>query len=256
MDFYYVIAGFLVGTIVGVTGVGGGSLMTPLLILVFGVAPTTAVGTDLLYAGLTKGVGSIAQTLQGRVQWRIAGLLALGSLPASGATTYFIKVVGVDAAATSKLLTIALAVALLATAGSLLFRKALTAAARQHEQGWQVRHAAGLTVAVGAVLGVLVTLTSVGAGALGTIALMLLYPRLRTAEVVGTDIAHAVPLTLIAGGAHALLGTVDYRMLGLLLAGSIPGILLGSYGGNLFSERHLRFALAAVLAAVGLKLIY
>ncbi|MFO1322295.1 MAG: sulfite exporter TauE/SafE family protein [Burkholderiales bacterium] len=256
MDFHYVIAGFLVGSIVGVTGVGGGSLMTPLLILVFGVAPTTAVGTDLLYAGLTKGVGSIAQTLQGRVQWRIAGLLALGSLPAAGATTYVLARVGIDTSATSRLLTAALAVALLATAASLVFRKAITASVKHDPNAWHVRHAAGLTVVVGAALGVLVTLTSVGAGALGTIALILLYPRLRTAEVIGTDIAHAVPLTLIAGGAHAVLGTVDYKLLATLLAGSIPGILLGSYGGNLFSERHLRVALAVVLAAVGLKLIY
>lgn len=259
MDWHFTLSGLLVGGIVGMTGVGGGSLMTPLLVLLFGIAPAVAVGTDLLYAGITKAGGSIVHNKQGGVQWRIALFLALGSVPSAALTTFALRYFGHDGNSVSTAVKGGLGVMLIVSAFSILFRDQLNAFVRRRKvTGWRSsEHAQDLaTIALGVVLGGLVTLTSVGAGALGAAALSMLYPRLSVHQVVGTDIAHAVPLTLVAGAGHMVLGTVDYWLLASLLLGSLPGIWLGSrYCGKL-PERPVRMALALVLVIIGGKLVY
>jgi uncharacterized protein len=259
LEWIYTASGFAVGLIVGLTGVGGGSLMTPLLVLGFGIAPATAVGTDLLYAAMTKAGGSVAHARHGTVHWRLVGLLALGSVPSSLVTTLLLRWLGTSSAALSSLLTTTLGVALILTAGALLLRRRLQELARRQARnrtGWRERHLSSITVVVGLLLGVLVTISSVGAGALGTVALLFLYPGLQTREIVGTDIAHAVPLTLVAGLGHAVLGTVDYVLLGTLLLGSLPGIWIGSHLSARLPERYVRAALATILLVVGGKFVY
>jgi len=256
MDWLYSLSGFLVGLVVGITGVGGGSLMTPLLVLVFGVAPVTAVGTDLLFAALTKTGGAWAHARHGNVAWNIVGWLAAGSVPASAVTLVLLHLFVPDPGKLSAIVSVALGFGLILTAGALLFREKLHAwAARRAASG---AHAAAgspqRTVALGVVLGVLVTVSSVGAGALGLTVLFLLYPGLAVARIVGTDIAHAVPLTLVAGLGHAAAGAVDWKLLVALLIGSLPGIWLGSALTQKIPERLLRGALAAMLILIGGKL--
>ena len=261
MDFTFVpslsFSGFLVGVLVGLTGVGGGSLMTPLLVMLFGVAPATAVGTDLLYAAITKGSGTLVHHQHDNIDWRIVGRLALGSLPATAATLYMLLLLGVDKHDTSRLITGGLGIALLLTAGSIVFRQRLLAFASRRITAQRNEQGTALTTAVfGAILGVMVSITSVGAGALGVTVLVFLYPHLPMRRIVGTDIAHAVPLTLLAGLGHWWLGTVDMPLLLNLLIGSLPGIVLGSYYTSRVPERGLRSLLAAVLVLVGGKLIF
>lgn len=259
MDWFYTFTGFLVGFIVGMTGVGGGSLMTPLLVLVFGVAPATAVGTDLLYASLTKLCGSWAHDRRGTVDWKVVKLLALGSLPAALLSIWLLKTMALDEKHTKTLITSVLSVALVLTALALLFKPYLQKLGRRPDGAifeLHARHLPGATILTGAVLGTLVTLSSVGAGALGVVVLLFLYPRVPTARIVGTDIAHAVPLTLVAGLGHAALGTVDYGLLGSLLLGSVPGIYLGSHIGVKIPERVLRPMLASMLLLIGGRLVF
>lgn len=201
-DFLHICQGAGVGVIVGLTGVGGGSLMTPALILLFGIHPVTAVGTDLLYAATTKSAGSIVHAPKKNVAWRVVALLALGSVPVAVATLVVLSHLGSQ---------------------SDLMARAIT--------------------------------TVLGAGAIGVTALLLLYPNYSTVCIVGTDIAHAVPLTLVAGSGHWLAGSVDLSMLLSLLAGSVPGIVLGSYLAPRVPEQGLHYALAGVLMAVGAKLV-
>lgn len=257
MDFLYPVAGFAVGAIVGLTGVGGGSLMTPLLMLLFGVSPSVAVGTDLLYAAVTKSGGTIAHGLKGTVDWRISGALALGSIPAATATLLFVHHFfpgGIGGA--SKLISFALGIALVLTAVSLIFRQKIQAfGARFAPARANPRRTFRLTVATGVVLGVLVSISSVGAGALGVTALFFLYPHLPAHRIVGSDIAHAVPLTLVAGVGHWFLGSIDWLLLGSLLIGSLPGIWVGSQISARVPERFLRPILAGVLVLVGTRLI-
>ena len=252
------LSGFVVGVLVGLTGVGGGSLMTPLLVLAFGFKPATAVGTDLLYAAITKSGGSWVHHRHGNIDWGITGRLALGSVPAAALTLLLLANIGVAGHGASHLISIALGVALLLTAASLVFRTRLLELARRRSASadFSHRHTAGLTVAVGAGVGVLVTISSVGAGALGVTALTFLYPNLATRRVVGSDIAHAVPLTLVAGLGHWWLGTVDVVLLVSLLIGSLPGIALGAHFAAKVPERALRSLLASVLLLVGGKLIF
>lgn len=254
MDFSYVISGFVVGATVGMTGVGGGSLMTPLLVIVFGIHPATAVGTDLLYAAFTKAGGAVAHNLRGSVDWRIVGRLATGSLPAAGLTLYILSQLGPATDATSKLITIMLGVALLLTAGAILFRSELQALAAARPK-LSERTLTRATIASGAVLGILVSTSSVGAGALGAAVLVFLYPRLPALHIVGSDIAHAAPLTLVAGLGHWWLGNVDGALLASLLFGSLPGIFLGSHIAVRLSENVLRMGLVLMLVAVGMKLV-
>jgi uncharacterized membrane protein YfcA len=259
-DIAFIFAGFFVGIVVGLTGVGGGSLMTPILIFVFGVKPYMAVGTDLLFAAFTKMGGTVKMARSGLVPWRVVLHLSAGSIPAALATLWLLKTVGPADAAIQRLMTSTLGVALLLTAAATLY-KALRG------KGSPVRIAAGQELAAttprhwslpllfGAMIGTLVTITSVGAGAIGVTVLMLLYPLLPLPRIVAADIAYAVPLTLVAGAGHASLGSVDWPMLSLLLAGSLPGIWLGSHFMTRVPERVIRSLLSVLLAYAGTKLI-
>ena len=256
IDLPYSAAGFAVGTIVGLTGVGGGSLMTPLLVLGFGVPAVTAVGTDLLFGGFTKVGGAASHGLKGNVDWRVAGLLAAGSVPGTALALATLAALPPAGAGTRLLVSTALGVMLVLTAVALVARARLMAWAQARgAKGWLARHRNAATVATGAVIGVAVTFSSVGAGAVGVTALLLLFPMLATVRIVGTDIAHAVPITLLAGFGHAALGNVNWSMLASLLVGSLPGILLGSHLAPRIPERALRHSLAAVLLLAGGKLV-
>ncbi|RPE72430.1 hypothetical protein EDC62_0119 [Tibeticola sediminis] len=257
------LSGAVVGLIIGLTGVGGGSLMTPLLIFGFGIHPALAVGTDLLFAAFTKLGGTVAMMRRGWVPWPVVGALALGSLPAAGITLLLIRAWGPAHPGVQDLILQLLGLALLLTAGATLY-KAWVGSARSHRPeaadaplppgALRPRHWS-LPVLLGALIGVLVTLTSVGAGAIGVSALLFLYPRLPLSRVVAADIAYAVPLTLVAGLGHATLGNVDVPMLFWLLAGSLPGIWLGSRGVIHISERWSRSVLSLLLLWAGSKLI-
>lgn len=255
IDPLYSLSGLAVGGIVGMTGVGGGSLMTPLLVLLFGVHPATAVGTDLMYAAATKSVGTLVHGKSQTVAWPIVGRLAAGSVPTAVVTLLMLNRFGLESGKVSATIPVVLGIALLLTSLTLVFRPAIQRfAARAGGAGNPARTAA-LTVAVGAVLGFLVSISSVGAGALGVTALILLYPRQNTVTIVGSDIAHAVPLTLVAGMGHWWMGSVDWAMLGSLLVGSVPGIVLGSLLAPRLPDRALRGTLAVVLVLVGAKLV-
>jgi uncharacterized membrane protein YfcA len=254
MEFGYIVAGFVVGWLVGLTGVGGGSLMTPILMLLFSIKPAVAVGTDLLYASVTKSVGIFAHGKLGNIDWKIVSRLAFGSIPASIATVYVLRNLNMDSSEAISTIKFWLGVALVVTSVAVILRNKiitwLKGATLIPEQ-----YVDFATVLLGVALGSLVTLTSVGAGALGVTALIVLYPHKKITTIVGSDIAHAVPLTLVAGIGHATLGTIDYTLLGTLLIGSIPGIYVGSHMSSKVAEHWLRIALAAILIYVGIKLI-
>jgi len=258
MDGIYTLSGFLVGLIVGVTGVGGGSLMTPLLVLLFGVSPATAVGTDLLYASLTKTLGGWVHGRRGTVDWKVVGLLSLGSLPAAVITIALLKFLALDEKTLRSLVTSVLSVALLLTASALLLKSRIRRFAQRRDgtvYELHHRHLSAATIATGVIVGTLVTISSVGAGVLGTVALLFLYPRMPAAKVVGTDIVHAVPLTAVAGMGHLALGTVDFVLLGSLLLGSLPGIYIGSHLSDRVPEAVLRPVLAIMLLVIGTRMV-
>lgn len=259
-DIAIILAGFAVGLIVGLTGVGGGSLMTPILIFFFGVKPYLAVGTDLLFAAFTKMGGTVSLARQKLVPWRVVGQLSAGSLPAALLTLLVLRQLGPTSAAVQSLMTNTLGVALLLTALAMLYKAARgkqlprqlhedQMALATHARHWS------LPVMFGAVIGTLVTLTSVGAGAIGVSVLLLLFPLLPLPRIVAADIAYAVPLTLVAGLGHASLGSVDWPLLAKLLAGSLPGIWLGTRLMRHTPERLVRSALSVLLAYAGTKLI-
>lgn len=250
----YALSGLLVGTLVGLTGVGGGALMTPILILVFGLPPVSAVGTDLLYAAVTKAAGSAVHGLHAAIDWRVVGRLALGSVPAAIATLLLLHALGLESYKANTLVTAVLGIALLVTAAALLFRNSLQAVYAVRVGSLSPGRTLQFTVLTGAVLGMLVASTSVGAGALGVTALILLYPELPAVRLVGSDIAHAVPLTLVAGTGHWLLGNTDFALMGMLLLGSIPGIIIGSMLAPRIPDVYLRRVMAVILAAVAIKL--
>jgi uncharacterized membrane protein YfcA len=248
-------SGFAVGLLVGLTGVGGGSLMTPLLVLLFGLDARVAVGTDLIYASLTKAAGSVVHGSAGTIDWRVTGHLAAGSLPASILTIAAIYLVGPTGKHLSAIITAVLGAALIVTAICVFSRPLLLRLLRAVAPAAIFEHRTLATVLVGALLGVLVSISSVGAGAIGMTALVLLYPEVPVARLVGSDIAHAVPLTLVAGTGHWLLGSVDGAILVSLLLGSVPGIALGSLLAARVPEAVLRPALAATLAVVGIRML-
>jgi hypothetical protein len=254
VDPLYIAAGFGVGLLVGMTGVGGGSLMTPLLILLFGVHPTTAVGTDLLYAAATKTGGSLIHGWSRSIHWPAVLRLACGSIPASIMTLLILWKLDLSGTYERSLVNLVLCFALLLTAVCLIFRKSIMERYRSRLERVDSSTTAAATVLTGAVLGVLVSISSVGAGAVGVTALLLLYPRLPMARIVGSDIAHAVPLTLVAGVGHWALGSVDWHLMGVLLMGSLPGIMIGSYSALRVPETVLRLTLAAVLLVVAGKI--
>lgn len=255
IDPRYSLAGVLVGLVVGLTGVGGGSLMTPLLVLVFGVAPTTAVGTDLLYASATKAVGTTVHGWRGTVNWKVVARLAAGSVPATIVTLFVLNHAS-GKVNTGHAISVILGIVLILSAVAALFRARIVAYLTPRVDTVGREHPVILTILLGAVLGAMVSLTSVGAGALGMTALLILYPDLPVNKLVGSDIAHAVPLTLLAGTGHWLLGSVDGAMLVSLLCGSIPGIIVGSLISSRVSDRYLSPILATVLLLVGIKLLF
>jgi uncharacterized membrane protein YfcA len=257
MDVQFVASGFAVGLLVGMTGVGGGSLMTPLLTLMFGVTPAVAVGTDLAFASLTKGVGTFTHRLRGTVHWDIVRRLCVGALPAALLASLALKYFGTLSHEMGQIIRYMIATSVMLTVVALLFKRKMLAWITAHPerqlQGAALRNA---TIFSGAVLGVLVTISSIGAGAIGATLLVMLYPRLSAAEVAGTDIAYAVPLTAIAAVGHWWLGSIDWNLLLTLLVGSVPGITLGSYAARAVPERLLRSILAVTLVAVAAKLVY
>ncbi|MBN9537214.1 MAG: hypothetical protein BGN99_17790 [Alphaproteobacteria bacterium 65-37] len=253
IDLLYVVLSACVGLIVGLTGVGGGSLMTPALVLLFNIHPATAVGTDLLYAAMTKSAGTLVHALRSNVAWRVVGLLSAGSVPAAIATLVALSRLGPHNGLTAKTITIVLGFALLLTSLLLVFRRWLLDL-RSRRSALSAPREVLLTILTGAVIGFLVSTSSVGAGAIGVTALLLLYPTYSTVRIVGTDIAHAVPLTLMAGAGHWLTGSVDMAMLLSLLVGSIPGIVVGSYLAPRAGERSLRYILALALMVAGGRL--
>jgi uncharacterized protein len=256
VDLQYSVAGFLVGLLVGQTGMGGGALMTPVLILLFGVHPATAVGIDLLYASVTKTIGTLVHGLSRTVKWRIVGLLASGSVPATTLTLLLISRADVSGSTMSRVISNLLSAMLLLTALSLVFRRQFLAFAGTRLMAITPGQTKLFTVVTGAVLGLLVTISSVGAGAIGVTILLLLYPSLPMAIIVGSDIAHAVPLTLVAGVGHWFLGSVDWPLLTSLLIGSAPGVIIGSYLAARVPDAVLRPILAVTLVLVGGRLVF
>ncbi len=255
IDPLYAVSGLTVGFLVGLTGVGGGSLMTPILILLFGVHPSSAVGTDLLYAAVTKGAGTIIHHANESIEWKIVGRLAIGSIPATLLTILAFHHFGATGPRAASVISITLGTALVLTAAMLLLKGPIIRAASDRNPDFGLNTSIAYTIIIGLIVGVLVSISSVGAGALGTSALFFLYPRLPVARIVGTDIAHAVPLTLLAGLGHAWLGTVHLHLLVSLLAGSIPGIVAGSLATRFTPESVLRPALALILVVVGVRLL-
>jgi uncharacterized membrane protein YfcA len=255
VDPLYVLSGFAVGVLVGMTGVGGGSLMTPLLILLFGVHPATAVGTDLLFAASTKTIGSIVHAAARTVDWVIVGLLAAGSVPSTAATLILLSRFDLKGIAAQHVITLTLGIVLLITALFLLAGGTVRQRYQERLAGLDPRTSGMLTITLGLVMGVLVTLTSVGAGAIGVTVLLILHPKMPASRVVGSDIVHAVPLTLLAGAGHWLLGSIDWDLLGTLLLGSMPGIVFGSYLATRARDVVVRTALASVLVIVGVRLL-
>ncbi len=254
----YSVSGFFVGCLVGFTGVGGGSLMTPLLVILFGIHPATAVGTDLLYAAITKTAGTAVHGRNKTINWSIVSKLAMGSVPAAIVTLIMMSGVDRKSLAAVQFLTVALGWMLLMTAVLLLFRKVIierVSDMMKNRPPVSESAISTMTIGLGVVLGTLVTLTSVGAGALGVTALLILYPRLKIRDVVGSDIVHAVPLTLVGGFGYWLIGEINWTLLFSLLLGSIPGIIVGSQLAPRIPDRIIRPILAVTLTLVAAKLI-
>lgn len=262
-EWGYTLAGLFVGFMVGMTGVGGGSLMTPILIFGFSISPAVAVGTDLLFAAITKAGGVWAYMKHHTIQWQVVLRLAYGSLPATVVTLFLLDYFAINEGAHSELITAALGIALILTSSALLL-KGFIANLLRAKEGHPVvnalfylrqdnKHKIAMTIFVGAFLGVMVTISSVGAGALGAVTLLYLYPKMTGSQIVATDIAHAVPLTAIAGFGHATVGTVDWSLLTYLVVGSLPGIYLGSKVGIKIPDKLMRMILAVILLLVGVK---
>jgi hypothetical protein len=257
MTVSYVVSGFAVGLLVGLTGVGGGSLMTPLLTLLFGVNPAVAVGTDLAFASVTKTAGTFAHRFRGTVHWDIVKRLCIGALPAAVVATLALKYFGALDQHINQVIRYSIAGSVLLTVVALLFRGRMQAWANAHpEKQLHGTSLAAATIAAGAVLGALVTISSIGAGAIGATLLVLLYPRLSPAEIAGTDIAYAVPLTAIAAFGHWWLGSINWELLAMLLLGSVPGITIGSLAARAVPEKILRALLATTLTGVAAKLVF
>ena len=258
VELLYIISGFVVGFVVGMTGVGGGSLMTPLLVLGFGVKPAIAVGTDLLYAAITKSGGIFVHHTRGNVQWRIVGHMCIGSIPATLVALLFIQKLEKAGVDYDHIIMTTLSVALILTALFLLTRNKLHTISKNERfdaiKAIHHKYRKLTTILSGALIGTLVTLSSVGAGVIGAAILFILYPRMKTIKIAATDLAHAVPITAIAGLGHAHIGTVDFLLLGTLLIGSLPGIYLGSHFGSFLPEKIMRPLLATMLLAIGVKL--
>ena len=258
MELAYSFAGLVVGFIVGLTGIGGGALMTPILIVVFGIPPVTAVSTDLLYAAITKCGGMISYARKKMVEWRVVLLMLLGSIPGSLMTLNYLQGLG-GLEQIEHLMNLTLGVSLVLTSIAVFLRNKIREQAMKWQHSPVASHARKwrplVTVMMGVVLGGLVTLSSVGAGALGTALLILLYPRMSMQTIVGTDLVHAVVLTSIAGAGHYQMGSVDITLLIYLLVGSLPGVFLGSHIGTRLSPKFMQPIMGSVLLAIGLRFV-
>jgi hypothetical protein len=257
MTLSYIVSGFAVGMLVGLTGVGGGSLMTPLLTLLFGINPTVAVGTDLAFASVTKVAGTFAHRYRGTVHWQIVKHLCYGALPAAVVATLALRYFGALDKEIGQIIRYSIAGSVLLTVTAILFRGKMQAWISAHpEKQLQGTNLIAATIAAGVLLGTLVTISSIGAGAIGATLLVLLYPRLSPAEIAGTDIAYAVPLTAIAAFGHWWLGSINWELLAMLLLGSVPGITIGSLAARAVPEKILRVLLATTLTGVAAKLVF
>jgi uncharacterized membrane protein YfcA len=256
----FLLAGAAVGFCVGVTGVGGGSLMTPLLTLM-GIPLHTAIGTDLLYASITKAGGAAVHASKRNINWRVVNSLAMGSIPAALLTLWVLNTYFGNANEYKKVLTSSLGFMLMLTAASLIFRSRLqklhdASPLQSHLRSLIDNHTLGFTLFMGAALGVLVTLSSVGAGAFGVVVLLSLYPRLSTIQIIGTDVTHAVLLTLVAGLGHMQMGNVDFTLLGWLLIGSLPAIIAGTLLSSRMPEDIIRPILGTTLGLLSIKFMF
>ncbi len=256
MTLTYVASGFAVGLLVGLTGVGGGSLMTPLLTLLFGINPAVAVGTDLAFASITKSAGTLTHRIRNTVHWDIVKRLCWGALPAALAATIALKYYGALDKNITQIIRYTIAFSVMLTVIAIIFRGRMQTWMQAHpSRQFHGRKQAVATVVAGAAIGVLVTVSSIGAGAVGATILVLLYPKLSPAEIAGTDIAYAVPLTAIAAVGHWWLGSINWELLGMLLLGSLPGITIGSFAARAVPEKFLRGLLATTLTGVAAKLV-
>ena len=260
MDLSFTITGFFVGFIVGMTGIGGGSLMTPILVLGFGIKPAIAVGTDLLYAAITKSGGVFVHHKHGNIQWPVVILLSMGSIPASLCSILVIKHLDSSGINYDGLIMSTLSIALILTALLLFARNYIHKISAKEKfdfiKSLHRKYRKPVTIFAGVLIGILVTLSSVGAGVIGAAFLFFLYPRFKAIQIVATDLAHAIPITAIAGLGHAHIGTVDYVLLGSLLIGSLPGIYLGSHFGTLLPDKIMRPVLASMLLIIGVRLVF
>ncbi|HWS75012.1 MAG TPA: sulfite exporter TauE/SafE family protein [Quisquiliibacterium sp.] len=249
------LTGFAVGMIVGMTGVGGGSLMTPALVGIFRINPAIAVGTDLAFAALTKAVGTRAHMKYAGVDREVVRLMLIGSLPAAMLAMLWLKFGGMDPGAAGRMLRVAIAVSLGLTVVVLLWRDRLMEWRRG--LGGEMSEAArrGITITAAAVIGALVALSSIGAGAIGCVAIALIHPRLSAREVAATDIAYAVPLTALTATGHAMAGNLDLALLLQLLIGSVPGIILGARLSVRLPDRVSRRLLAGALVVAAVKTV-
>ncbi len=260
MELIYIAAGALVGLVIGLTGVGGGSLMTPILVLGFSISPAIAVGTDLLYAAITKCSGVFFHQKNKTIDWKVVLLLGGGSIPSSILTIFLLEKLRDTGFDYDHIILSTLGIMLILTAVIIVIKSSLlNFIHRKHDDNILVngvrRFRPQITLLCGCLLGIVVTLSSVGAGAIGSAILFLLYPYKRPVEIVGTDLAHAVPLTAIAGFGHLHFGTIDFNLLVGLLIGGLPAIYLGSLIGKRLPDKVLRPLIAVLLFLMGIKLI-
>ena len=266
MDIGLVLGGLAVGFIVGLTGMGGGALMTPMLVFFFGVNPLAAVSSDLVTSAVMKPFGAAVHLRHGTVNPRLVGWLALGSVPSAFAGVLLLRALG-QGTGIEDVVTKALGVALLIAAFALIMKAYVTMAGRVRRRAAEIastgseQGAVGviprpvLTVLVGMIGGFIVGMTSVGSGSLMIVALLLVYPALQASQLVGTDLVQAVPLVMAAAIGHLLFGDFQLDVAALLLVGSIPGVLLGAVASSRAPGGLIRRALALVLLASGLKLL-
>lgn len=255
IDLYVALAGLIVGCAVGLTGMGGGALMTPILVLVFGVAPLAAVSSDLVASLIMKPVGAAVHAGRGTVRWNLAGWLAIGSVPFAFLGVVFLKSIG-SATCVQAIVGVALGSVLLLAVGALLFKMYLdhrNGTSRGSDEKLIIKKLP--TVAIGASIGFIVGITSVGSGTLVIVLLLFLYPRLRGSQMVGTDLAQAIPMVGSAALAHVIFGDFKLGLTLSILIGSIPGVLIGAAISSYAPTAFLRGALAAVLLVSGLKLV-
>jgi uncharacterized membrane protein YfcA len=258
-DLYVALAGLIVGFAVGLTGMGGGALMTPVLVLLFNIQPLAAVSSDLVASLIMRPVGAAVHASRGTVEWRLALWLALGSVPAAFSGVVLLRAIGRGSQVQS-IVEVALGAVLLLAVGAIAVkwlidrrRNATAVTPDQDQSPLPVRRA--VTLAVGAAVGFIVGITSVGSGSLAIVLLLFLYPRLRGSHLVGTDLVQAVPMVGSAAVAHVLFG--DFRLVLTLsiVAGGVPGVLLGSVFSSRARTGLIRLALSVVLLASGLKLV-